>query len=372
MVIPVIFISIMIIGIGATIPLKSTSQNSTNWIVISNKLFAVIVPSILLSLIFGLRNNVGVDYPVYKDIFENISTNGLRNALIQSPVEWLFTLICYILKFFKLPYYYMFILMAFIPMTFYMLFIRQFPRQAFVVTYFLFACGIVFWYFNILRQGIAFFILLYSTKYIIHRELPKYIFWVFIASGFHLSSFIFILFYFCFAKKIIIPPIYTLVIYITTWIISDLVLSALFSQFDGILLVGTQYEKYANNISTWKMQGGSGLGILSLHLVDIGIILLSKTIYIKFYKYRLDIFYSIFYIGALLSNIANNNMLLSRIPFCMVSMRFLIAGCLVWYIYHNWRHIGYYSRLCGISIFIFSTTYLLGNILYTNYSFIGL
>ena len=118
------------------------------------------------------------------------------------------------------------------------------------------------------------------------------------------------------------------------------------------------------------MGGGLGLGVLSLHLVDISIIAISKIIYSKSKSYRIDLFYKIYFIGTCISNLAGNNMILSRIPFCMVSMRFFIAGYLCSYIQKNWEVLSYLDRICGLSIILFSSAYLLGNIIYTQYAFI--
>lgn len=366
----VVTFSILIIVLAAKKPLLAPINKFKIEPKLINEIFKIVCPSLILALIFGLRDNVGVDYPVYKDIYNQYFSIDFESTFDRTPVEWLFTFICWILKMLDLPYYWMFIIMAFIPMSFYMMFIKKYPSQALLSTYFLFACGIIFWYFNILRQGVAFFILLYSIKYIIERNFWKYLLWIVIAGGFHSSSYLFIIFYFIFNKPINIPTYFTLSLYIVSWCFSSIVLNILFSNVAGTILVGTPYAKYANNISLWEMGGGLGLGILSLHIVDLCIICLSKFIYNRFKSIRLDVYYNIFFIGTLIANVAGSNMLLSRIPFCMVSIRFFLSGCLIWYIKKHWASCDLTQKILGCGILAFSSAYLLGNLFYTDYTFI--
>lgn len=366
----IVVISVLIIFLSIRWPLYKPTGKINGTLRLTNGIFKVLFPSLIIALIFGLRDNVGVDYPAYKTIYLEDFSADIKTTLERTPVEWLFTYICWFLKVLNLPYYWMFIIMAFIPLLFYMMFIKNYPKQALLSTYFLFATGVIFWYFNIMRQGVAFFILLYSIKYIAERKFWSYLFWIFIAAGFHASSYLFVIFYFLFKSPKSYPTYLILSVYLSSWCLSSFVLNSLFSKVGGLILVGTPYAKYANNIATWEMGGGMGLGVLSLHIVDICIIALTRVIYNKFRTIRLDIFYNIFLIGTVIANLAGNNMILSRIPFCMVSLRFFLAGCTVWYIQRYWKSLSFAHRLQGLGILIFSSLYLLGNFLYTDYKFI--
>lgn len=87
---------------------------------------------------------------------------------------------------------------------------------------------------------------------------------------------------------------------------------------------------------------------------------------------RVDIFYNIFLLGSYFWSIAGRNMVLSRIPFCFVSMRFFVAAITCWYIVSHWKAMGLFYQLASVSCVFFATANLVGNLINTEYNFVCL
>lgn len=343
---------------------KSSSEKLFNSIV------SYTIPITTISCLVGFRYNVGVDYPIYKDIYEQLTSSSFKWSLDNSGVEWLYTVICVICHKAQIPYYGFFFIMTLLPMCFFYNSFKHCKYILFPATFFLFASGVFFWYMNIMRQGIAFFIILYSIQFIIKRSFLKYIFWIIIASGFHNSSYLFLPVYCLAFIPNSLPRWFAFIIYIFTWFLSNQLISLLF-YIATPFLSGT-YIKYANVLQTWVMGGGSGLGVLALHFADLSLIILSPLCIKEYYKERFDIYYNIFIIGAFISNIAGLNMLLSRIPFCFISMRIVISGFSLLFIYKYWKSLNMAYKLTGIVLLLTNLAYLTGNLINLDYNFIQL
>ena len=72
-----------------------------------------VIPIIVLSLVLGLRYNVGTDYLAYKEIYDTQNSDLFWN-IVNERIEPLYQIINHIPFLFGLPYYYMSILVCFI------------------------------------------------------------------------------------------------------------------------------------------------------------------------------------------------------------------------------------------------------------------
>lgn len=335
-----------------------------------NYIAKYIVPILLLAILFGFRYDIGVDYFSYKEIYETSFSGNLRQSITESGVEYIYALISHLLYHAGAPYYIMFFVMALIPMCF---FTAAFKEQQFLIVYALFflaSTGVLFWFFNIQRQGIAFFILLYSLKYIKEKKLGRFLLCVAIASGFHISS---VLFVFCyiftyFKPSTLFNPIILGIIYIA-FIIFAPYLREILIDIVSVFLTG-KYSYYVNSIQTWEMSIGSGLGILSMHVIDLVLILSARSLCNYYSEYRYDIYFRIFFVGTLFANIASTNMVLSRFPFCFVSMRAVLLSFAVYYVIHNWKNIRLYKKIIWCGIIGLSILLLIGNAYNNPYEFV--
>lgn len=351
--------------------LKIITNNSNSLDIFNNCIVSRFFPIITIAILVGLRYNVGVDYPVYKEIYENDISSDITWSLAHSGVEWLFTTICAILHKVNMPYYGMFVVMTIIPLAFYY---SSFDDKRYLLipaTFFLFASGVFFWYMNIMRQGISFFILLFAVKYIIKKSFVKYILCIIIASGFHRSALLFVPMYVLYyIRHAILPRNIAIVTYIITWILSKQLISLLLNLATPFL--GGTYVKYLNVLEIWEMGGGTGLGVLALHISDIMLIYLSSLCLKYFKKERFDIYYNLFLGGAFISNIAGLNMLLSRIPFCFISMRIIVAAFIAYLVYKKWKNVSSQYRIAASIMLLCNMAYFTGNLINLEYQFVEL
>ena len=134
-----------------------------------------------------------------------------------------------------------------------------------------------------------------------------------------------------------------------------------------------KYANYLGIMNEWEMEGGSGIGLFLLHLVDIILILNSSVLFNKYKLERFDIYFRIYFVGTIIANIAGVNMLLSRLPFCFTSMKIIVAGFFMFHVLSIWKYPGFLkSKLSFIILMIFTVLLLGANIMNTPYDFVFL
>jgi transmembrane protein EpsG len=185
---------------------------------------------ILLFLFLALRYDYGNDYMSYFNTFELIKA-GLISISDTDPLFWLLNVI--------MPNFY--ILIAFISL-FYISVIANFIEKnlknntkwigilLLLINPYLFLIHL-----SSLRQTIAILIFVLSTKYLINKNLIKYVFTIFIASLFHSSAIILLLIYpFISPNKLksknVIVFIIALILVVTTPLL-DYILNFAFNYF---------------------------------------------------------------------------------------------------------------------------------------------
>lgn len=335
-----------------------------------NRLFAGLFPIIILSLLIGLRYDVGVDYLAYKEIYETRFDGNLIDSIRNSDLEILYTIISYYCYQSGMPYYIFFVVMAFIPLVFYYKSFKYFTYLFPYSFYCIVSFGVLFWYFNIQRQAIAFFILLYSIKYIVENKKFIFLLCCLIAVGFHLSSLYFIPFIFLFylPRRPLFSPLYLVGTYILTWICSNHIQSLLFFIIRPFL--SGRYLNYEGIMENWIMEGGSGIGLLLLHIIDIIFILNSPFLFKRFSFERFDIYFRLYYTGCIIANIAGLNMLLSRLPFSFISIRSIVGAFFLYYVFNCWKSLKWNIQLSFVIVVCFSALLLIANIINTPYQFV--
>lgn len=345
-------------------------RNDSVSFTIANFFYKCFLPISFVGLIFGLRYDVGVDYLAYKGIYEDSITNNLLYNISELSLEPLFVVVSTFLKTQNIEYWGFFTVMAMIPLCFYYSFFKKTRRELFsLTTYFAFCFGVFFWYFNIMRQGIAFFILLYSFQYILEKKVFKFLFFVIIATGFHYSSIIFLPFYF--ASDIGRFFLYKnrwlcLLTYLITWLFADFFVSILL--YLSSFFISGKYAYYASRIGVVNMEGGTGLGLLTYHIIDLLIINITFSFINKIPSLRT--LFVIYFTGVIILNIAQIDMVLSRVPFSLVSFRCLICAVIIKNVLNNWNATSFLLRVQTATIFILSFLLLMAGISSFDYKFI--
>ena len=150
---------------------------------------------IVLSLVAGLRNEtVGLDTPGYVMAIENIINGNLELAY---GLEWTFRILCYVMSFvFKNPQWF---LLIFALITNSLIILRLWDiKEQISFTWAIFAYYSMFFMMslNLMRQFIAIAIVFYATKYLLKEKTITFILFVLLASVFHISAMVSIVYVF--------------------------------------------------------------------------------------------------------------------------------------------------------------------------------
>ena len=121
--------------------------------------------------------------------------------------------------------------------------------------------------------------------------------------------------------------------------------------FIPVDLLGAKQLSTLQMVGSWNMDVSSGLGVLVYMLIDFIIILYYSEIK-KYYSEVKDliIFYRLFIIGVILSNLFHLDVFLSRIPLALESLRFVMLSFLLFYLLRKQTCIHNYILGLGIII----------------------
>ncbi|AQS95114.1 hypothetical protein BXQ17_13965 [Polaribacter sp. BM10] len=181
--------------------LSFSNNNKTNPII----MFLIVG---YLLLFGGLRYDVGVDYLSYKDFFHYI-TIGYNTYL-----EISFILLVRIIDFFGGSFQLLFFVYNLLILLFLLKFLDFFSINK-VYSLFIFVTIPLFYFasFNTMRQWVAVAVFAYSLKFIIKKQIYKYMLCMLLAVLMHKSAFLIIPLYFILNKKISLK-LYTIVAFI--------------------------------------------------------------------------------------------------------------------------------------------------------------
>lgn len=162
-----------------------------------------------LPLLFSFyRKGIGTDYYTYEIIYNNLTKYSVLSYIKnyyqnnETLYEFFFYLMNHIAYLLKNDFRFVLLLSTAIPMTAAFCTIRSFRNHLSpTFAWFLFMCLFYQQTYNILRQTIAVSIVLYSFKYLIQKDIKKYVLGITVAVLFHRSACICILFYFFCEKK---------------------------------------------------------------------------------------------------------------------------------------------------------------------------
>lgn len=257
-------------------------------------------------IVAGSRGeDVGTDYIHYLAFYDYILTYGeIGYHFKENEIGWVYLN----LLFGKLgvPSAIFFGLISGITWFFFIKGSYKFQFLLPLMFFFVITSGFFFWTFNGLRQSIAIMIFFYAIRFIVEKNLLHYALWISIASLFHISAIIMLPFYFI--KKVkfnqkLIALLYIISIFLVGngWIMSAMgdIIIFVASKIDllsnYVRYLGT--DTYAEN----EERVNSGLGVLVRIAATIYIIY--KSDYVLKEQPKLKIYYIMFFIGTILSNI---------------------------------------------------------------------
>jgi hypothetical protein len=142
---------------------------------------------LFISLVLGLRYNVGTDYMSYVGYFERYAAD------INPPnVEFGYELINKVSIFLGADFWLVFLISALLINFFVLKTFEENSKNYLLSVIILFGTGFIFFQTNGVRQAIAIAFTFYGSKYIVSRNLKKYIMFCVLGMMFHLTAFVMI------------------------------------------------------------------------------------------------------------------------------------------------------------------------------------
>lgn len=225
---------------------------------------------IYLILLVGFRNNVGPDYGSYKGLYIYSDTKSYSSIFMkmlhmegpdQLDVEWLYTLINKILlNVFDAPFFALTLVISIFAIFFKIEYTEDNTFYPFTFTLFMFIPYFFVGESGQIRQNLATFIVYFAIRYIKQRKLWHYLFFIFIASGIHTVSYLFLPMYW-FARVPLNKTIMLIMIIVSVFL-SPFEVYRVFGDFmnsmasDNILVDGL--NGYMNE-SIERLNGGFGI-----------------------------------------------------------------------------------------------------------------
>lgn len=318
-----------------------------------NEKFTIIslISIFIFSLVIGLRYYVGGDYVGYLDDYNSFNTS---NSYSNSRYELGYYSLMYVLKLLSLSFPFLFITVSFLQILFIYKWARNFKYLLPWVVFFYFTTLYLFESMNVMRQALAFSILLFSTIYIQKSQLIRFLMLVILAASFHKSALFFIIFYFLLNREWIKNKYIQLGLVILSLILSQFLFETFFQKIDVItsLLDYDSYSKMSSDLFLEENNDGLGFGLFFLFAIDCIIILHSDILQKEFKNEKYKIYHNLFIIGAILSASfsTSNSIALGRLMFYFVSFRIIVLSFLCYYLFKINKN----SKNYIIGIFIIS------------------
>lgn len=300
------------------------------------------VSLVLFAIVFGIRDNVGIDYPQYLSLYENPSE--------LDQYELCFRFLSKAMAALGLPAWFYFGTWAFLQLLFVFLAFRDEPKLYPFLIMVLF-CGQYFLlWMNVIRQDLATCILIFSVGFIPQKKLKQFIILVLIASGFHITAIALLLLYPIFRHKMDYtrnPAIQEIILLCALFICF---MGNVFGDIDSLIapyLIGTSFEEYAYGaIEHTTKESVFGVTFWMSFIIDIVMIAYSNKLK-RFYKSdTFLIYYNLYFFGAIFNLMFAFSYLLLR-PFRYFRFfKLVVVPFLLFYLWKNRKFSKFRETLC--------------------------
>lgn len=225
------------------------------------------VPLFILAIFSSIRSYfVGSDSINYTADFRN--QLDINYFYFRPEVEYGYQILKYIILLFTKNYFWLFFISSIIVLFCYLSFFKKYSKDYFLSVFIFITFGFYTFYFNGLRQGIAMAISILAIPFLFKDKFLKFFLIILIASLFHKTALIMVLFYFIINLKVKME--YKIIIVF----LGSLGLSSFVIEY--LALVNNKYESYAEV----SEKSGGYLTLLFYFLIGI-------FIYIYMKKYRI-------------------------------------------------------------------------------------
>lgn len=318
----------------------------------------VLIPVLLISLLMGFRYQVGTDWGTYLSYYIAIRDFGMTwQEVVDSTMEPLYLLLNISLASLCMPYQLFFAVIMFLHLI---LLYKSFDRYAFLLPWglFFYVVTIFTTSLNIQRQTLSVCIFFFSLRYILDGKFIKYAFCILVASLIHYSAIVLFPVYFFRLNglRFLDNRFVQLLLYVVSFFLFSYALEWILS-FVMQYVANAKYLGNLQALGNWDMDVSSGLGILATRAIDVMLIFFSKDLACNYKDYGFKILFRIFLLGVCLSNVFGIDVFLSRIPFAMESLRFLMLAFLLHYSFvikkKEWTYV-----LGGSILFLYLSMFL--------------
>lgn len=202
------------------------------------------IPFFVLVLFASIRNySVGTDTGSYTSDFRNSLDSNYY--IFRQDLEYGYQLIEYFLLKFTHNYFWLFFISSLIVVGSYLYVFKKRSEDYLLSVFIFITFGFYLFYFNGLRQGLAMALVALATPYLIDKKFLKYLFIVIVASFFHKTALIMILFYFFIHLKIKFE-LKALFIFLGSFLVSG----------TAVQYLGSINEKYSSYTEVSEVKGG--------------------------------------------------------------------------------------------------------------------
>ena len=295
----------------------------------------ILIALCFYSIIFGLRYEVGMDYPSYLNSYQN---QGQSYEIGVYDFEPGFSLFIKVLTSINAHFVFFFGLVAFLQI--YLVFKTLKPNYEiypYLVFTFMFGC---IWldFGNGLRQVLALCIYIYSLTFLNKKKWLIYcLSCILLATTIHKSVILLIPIYFILRnKKIWFANIrLQFVLFTIAYIIGEIgIVQQFIKQFE-IVFSYMQYEDYLERTDLEHMldkEISRGLGFYGILVADILLLSFSNKIKNYFVKDNLiKYFYNFFFVGILIRYAFLSSMMIQRVNYYFYYFKFLVAAYALYY-----------------------------------------
>lgn len=292
------------------------------------KWFWLVLCSLSYAVVMGIRMNVGVDFPMYYKVYQQVQSGG-TGGFGMEHFEPGFQLIYLIFGSQHIHYSIPFGFISFIQMFLIFVGLRKYPQVWVLIPMTFFFTGCFVNYNNVTRHMIALSIFICAIPFLAERKYWKYLGCIILASLFHKSA----------LALVLIPPVYMFCKEVFTriwvqlaWLAFGLVMmniDVVQNVFEAlsmaILFLG--YNDYLHtSFADFNENKKIGLGFVFMFAACVILILNSRKMK-EFYKSRtVNIMYDMFFFGYIIRLAFVRMFLLQRFNYYFINFEFIIGA----------------------------------------------
>jgi len=290
---------------------------------------------VLYSLIIGGRYYVGIDYKAYLEWYLKLRETGVY----PRDIEFGYRLLNEWLNAVHAHYAFLFIIIAFIQITFFYKALARFPFIAPWFIFFFFTYLLMFSSMNIMRQTLAWFVFFYALNLAFEKKYGWALLCLSFGFSFHKSiiigaAFFPLLHWDWFKNRHVQIGLLLLVTALAPTIL------ALVLNLTAPIVSLTGYDYYVENLDYMQEisdegKVGAGTGRALFFILDLIIIWFSADMKENFKEYDFHKYYNLYFLGALLDRLVYDNFILARTNDYLLNFRVVILSFLCFFFFNS-------------------------------------